>query len=357
MILNLVLATVITNFVGSSYTPDSTHFTTVQAAITAVPEESSDSYVIRLDAGTYREKVKVEGKRNNITVIGDMVHPENYVISWNDSPSVGHNPDGSIIYNEDGSVYGPGTGGSYTFGIYGYTSNFEMRGVTIYNSATDEQLAADGTEAGQAVALTLGNGSAGTPSTFRRCRIIAHQDTLCTYGPGYFEDCYVEGSVDFIFGGHAALFNRCELHSVGGYVAAGNHDASIVKVGYLFYKCRVTVEDGKETYLGRPWYSGHNVWWVDSHFGKGVKSNMYATMSTPVYGETKIYHYGCTSEVSFVYPSDFPAGVIVTGTTDDFWTKIETDFGYTSLKDIWKWESVATFRTWQPTIRPGVVIR
>ena len=48
------------------------------------------------------------------------------------------------------------------------------------------------------------------------------QDTLYTYGKGcrqYYEDCYIEGTVDFIFGWSTAVFNRCHIHSKGIWVS------------------------------------------------------------------------------------------------------------------------------------------
>ena len=75
----------------------------------------------------------------------------------------------------------------------------------------------------------------------------------------YFEKCYIEGSVDFVFGGSVALFNDCELHShQGGYVTAGSH-APDLPFGYVFVKCRVTCGGGKQTSLGRPWRPFANV--------------------------------------------------------------------------------------------------
>lgn len=55
---------------------------------------------------------------------------------------------------------------------------------------------------------------------------MGNQDTLYLYGAGNrdgqtvtenahirFDDCYVEGTTDFIFGSAAALFRRCEIRS------------------------------------------------------------------------------------------------------------------------------------------------
>lgn len=84
---------------------------------------------------------------------------------------------------------------------------------------------------------------------FKKCRFLGFQDTLFTYGKGvrnYFEECYIEGTVDFIFGWSTAVFNRCRIHSLGkGYVTAPSTDQG-QRFGYLFYDCQLTAEEGLE---------------------------------------------------------------------------------------------------------------
>lgn len=84
---------------------------------------------------------------------------------------------------------------------------------------------------------------------FKKCRFLGFQDTLYTYGKGvrnYFEECYIEGTVDFIFGWSTAFFNRCRIHSLGkGYVTAPSTDQG-QRFGYLFYDCQLTAEEGLE---------------------------------------------------------------------------------------------------------------
>ena len=87
---------------------------------------------------------------------------------------------------------------------------------------------------------------------FKNCRFLGSQDTLYTYGKNcrqYYEDCYIEGTVDFIFGWSTAVFNRCHIHSKsGGYVTAPSTDQG-QKYGYVFYDCRLTADDGVRMYL------------------------------------------------------------------------------------------------------------
>jgi pectinesterase len=55
----------------------------------------------------------------------------------------------------------------------------------------------------QAVALRI----SGDKSAFYNCRLIGFQDTLCDdKGRHLFKDCYIEGTVDYIFGSGKSLY-------------------------------------------------------------------------------------------------------------------------------------------------------
>ena len=132
---------------------------------------------------------------------------------------------------------------------------------------------------GQEVALTV----YGDAFTMERCRLASTQDTLFL-GPlpadlieryeGFlpdhlrqdkacsqrFDDCLIEGTVDFIFGCGKAVFHDCEIRSVYdardiGYVAAPAHAPEQTE-GFLFEHCRFTAEESVSPgsiYLARPW--------------------------------------------------------------------------------------------------------
>ena len=55
----------------------------------------------------------------------------------------------------------------------------------------------------QAVALRV----SGNKSAFYNCKIIGYQDTLCDdRGYHFFKNCYIQGTVDFIFGSGTSLY-------------------------------------------------------------------------------------------------------------------------------------------------------
>ena len=106
---------------------------------------------------------------------------------------------------------------------------------------------------GQAVALH----TEGTGLTFENCRFLGDQDTLFLAGHDSelkFDDCYVEGTTDFIFGPATAFFSDCEIHSkADSYITAASTPQD-VDIGFVFRNCRLTADpDVKKVYLGRPW--------------------------------------------------------------------------------------------------------
>lgn len=63
----------------------------------------------------------------------------------------------------------------------------------------------------KAVALRV----SGDRAAFFGCRILAYQDTLLDDdGRHYYENCYIEGEVDFICGNAASLFEVIKLRNI-----------------------------------------------------------------------------------------------------------------------------------------------
>ena len=91
---------------------------------------------------------------------------------------------------------------------------------------------------------------------FKNCKFIGWQDTLyAKNGRQYFENCYIEGAVDFIFGQAAAVFENCEIHSkADGFIAAPMRFAADEASGLVFDNCKLTAENtDKGVFLARPW--------------------------------------------------------------------------------------------------------
>ena len=187
-------------------------FFTVQEAINAVPDMRKGSRTtIWIRKGIYKEKVVVPESKVALSLIGE----EGTVITYDD-------------YASKPNRFGENTGTSGSASCYIYAPDFYAENITFENSAGP---------VGQAVACFVSADRA----YFKHCRFLGFQDTLYTYAKGvrqYYEECYIEGTVDFIFGWSAAVFNRCHIHSKGnGYVTAPSTDQG-QRFGYLMYDCR-----------------------------------------------------------------------------------------------------------------------
>lgn len=206
-------------------------FTTVQAAINAVPDyRKAGPTRIYIKKGMYKEKIVIAESKQNVQLIGE----DGAVLTYDD-------------YAQKPNIFGEGKGTSGSGSIYIFGPDFLAVNITFENTSGP---------VGQAVACHV----AGDRAVFRRCRFLGFQDTLYTFGENtreYYEDCYIEGTVDFIFGKATAVFNRCELRSkrTGGFLTAPATPQGS-NYGYVFYDCKLTADEGVEAgsvWLSRPW--------------------------------------------------------------------------------------------------------
>lgn len=127
--------------------------------------------------------------------------------------------------------------------------------VSIYN-VRFQNTAGD---AGPSHALSVTAG----PTTFYGCAFTGYQDTL--YGKStnaVFKNTYVEGAVDFIYGGDDAnlWFETSEIgvnRAAGGYITASGRDSNdaawyVINKSKVYGKSGVGVKAGS-VWLGRPW--------------------------------------------------------------------------------------------------------
>ncbi len=79
--------------------------------------------------------------------------------------------------------------------------------------------------------------------TVRNVDFYSYQDTLFINGSVYFENCFIEGDVDFIWGGGAAYFLRCEIRANRrGYNVQSRSTRG--ERGYTFVECTLTAAAG-----------------------------------------------------------------------------------------------------------------
>lgn len=220
-------------------------FFTVQEAINAVPDfRKNKRTTILVRKGEYKERVIIPECKINVSLIGEegaVITDDNYASKKN-------------IFGDEMSTSGSST-------VYIYAPDFYAEHITFANTAG---------RVGQAVACFID----GDRAYFKNCRFLGNQDTLYTYGKEsrqYYEGCYIEGTVDFIFGWSTAVFKDCEIHSLGdGYVTAPSTDQGKA-YGYVFWNCRLTAADeAGKVYLSRPWRPYAQAVYIQCEMGKHI---------------------------------------------------------------------------------------
>ena len=248
-------------------------YTTIQQAVDA----ASAGALILVREGVYDEKLVVH--KPDLRIVGES--RKNTVLT--------HSDYAKMLF-EDGTEQG-------TFCTY--TLLVCADGVTIENMTVRND-AGPGKIVGQAVAVY----AAADRCSFRSCDMIANQDTLFC-GPAsektarvslpydigpldspgdcgelgrrvYFEDCFIRGDIDFIFGSYRCWFERCTLFcndrgaKVNGYYTAANTPWE-QPYGFIFHECELTGDAAEGTVLlGRPWRGGAHTLFIKCKMGACV---------------------------------------------------------------------------------------
>ena len=148
----------------------SCQYKTISAALASIPS-SSTSYTINISPGTYNERLNINRSNVVLTKNGSG----NVVVQY----AIAHNTqDKNSIATEKAVVSITG-------------SNVRFYDITIANTYKQTTNIAT-------IAVSIQGQQVG----FYRCSIYGFQDTLLVNAnaTSYFKSCYIEGSVDFIYG-------------------------------------------------------------------------------------------------------------------------------------------------------------
>ncbi|MFD3836787.1 pectinesterase family protein [Streptomyces sp. NPDC058642] len=226
-------------------------YSTVQAAVNAVPANNASRVVISVKPGTYRELVKVPSNKPHVTIQGSGGSRKDTVIVYNNASGT-PKPDGSGTY---------GTGGSATVAVE--ADDFQARNLTISNDF--DEAANQSLSGHQAVALR----TAADKVFLDGIIVSGDQDTLLVdtaakdkLGRVYMTNSYVIGNVDFIFGRATTVIDKSVITlkkrwngTSAGYVTAPSTAAD--RKGILIANSTVNGDVSSASfYLGRPWHAG-----------------------------------------------------------------------------------------------------
>ncbi|KAI4378073.1 hypothetical protein MLD38_015610 [Melastoma candidum] len=205
------------------------HYRSVQEAVNSVPSGNNRWARIVINPGIYMEQLTIPGNKPCIFLDGSNRHLV------------------TITFNKHSQ-----TDTSATFSSY--PKNVVIRGITFKNSYN-----VYGTKATTQVKQALAARVYGDKSIFYECGFIGVQDTLWDVtGRHYYHSCYIEGAVDFIFGGGQSYFEDCMInatvslpphHITKGYVTAQGRSSPGDSSGFVFR--RGTVVGARNVFLGR----------------------------------------------------------------------------------------------------------
>lgn len=242
-------------------------YRTVQAAIDAVPAGNRAPVTITIKSGTYREKVTIPKDKPFITLRGTGSSPGQVVITRNVSAGQAGNHLGSA-----------------TVVVQGH--DFTAANLTMVNDYDEN---ANGSS--QALALYLDSDR----SVLRNVRLLADQDTflLNNNARSYVVDSYIEGTVDFIYGGGTAVFDRCTIYekrTVGGPITAASTDPGKT-YGFLFYRSTIRGAKTGTVQLGRPWRQGAQVLYRESNLSDIATAQPWIDMSGATWQKARFLEY------------------------------------------------------------------
>ncbi|KAK3213313.1 hypothetical protein Dsin_018019 [Dipteronia sinensis] len=210
------------------------NYKTVSEAIKAVPKQFPGRFVIYVKEGIYNEKVVIPYGMSNITMYGDG--SQKSIITGNKGVK-----DGLLLHQTS------------TIQILGH--GFMAQSIGFRNTA--------GAAKEQAVAAQVQSDCA----IFINCRFEGYQDTLwAATHRQFYKKCMIIGTVDFIFGDAAALFQNCVIqlrkpndgqHNV--ITASGRVEANEA-TGIVIQNCKIVAHESLKvaknsvnSYLSRPW--------------------------------------------------------------------------------------------------------
>lgn len=210
------------------------NFTTINQALEYVPKNGNKTFTLYIKEGVYEEKVNINATLRNLMIVGDG--PTKTKIT------------GRLNFIDGTNTY-------HTATVAVAADHFIARDIGFENSA--------GPEKHQAVALRV----SGDMAIFYNCQMDGYQDTLYahTYRQ-FYRDCVISGTIDFIFGDSAAVFQNCTLvvrkpldNQQCIVTAQGRKDIR-QPTGLIMQNCSFVSDPAyfpvrfkNKAYLGRPW--------------------------------------------------------------------------------------------------------
>ncbi|KAF3328258.1 pectinesterase/pectinesterase inhibitor 45 [Carex littledalei] len=246
-------------------------YKTINDAIKNIPA-SYTKYVIYVKAGVYEEMVMIPRDKPNLTIYGDGMDKTIVTGSISDRGSATKLQ--SVFAIDGQNFIAKDMGFRNTAGAIGYPA------VTVRTSA--EYI------------------------SFYNCKIDGYQDTLYAHtGRQFFRDCTISGTIDFIFGNSAVVFQNCKIvvntpqPGAQNVITANGRTDPNMKTGFVLHNCEIMADKDFEAnrlntanYLGRPWKEYARTMIIESTIGDLIHQDGWMSwkntnfgLNTLTYGE------------------------------------------------------------------------
>ncbi|GFS30585.1 plant invertase/pectin methylesterase inhibitor superfamily [Actinidia rufa] len=250
-------------------------YKTISAAVAAIPTKHQGRWIIYVKAGIYSEYVTIPKSATDVFMYGDG--PTRTIVTGSKNFAIRKIP----------------TMQTATFAVVG--KGFIAKGMGFRNTA--------GTQGHQAVAFR----SQSDMSAYVDCRFEGYQDTLYYQSNRQlYRNCFISGTVDFIFGRGTALIQNSEIqlrmpepNQQNTVTADGNHEENGI-AGLVLQNCRITAEPELfpkrltiKNYLGRPWDKFSTTAVIESEIGDLIQPEGWMVWATAPNHETAtVVEYG-----------------------------------------------------------------
>jgi pectinesterase len=246
------------------------NFKTIQEAIFAARDLSQQQVTIHIKNGVYNEKLIIPSWKTNITLLGES--RDGTIITYNDHA-------GKRLATRDEFLKTDSlrTFTSYTVLVEG--NDCRIENLTIKNTSG---------RVGQGVALHV----EGDRFVAKGCTLIGNQDTLyaATESRQFYDNCYIEGTTDFIFGEATCVFRRCTLKNlVNSFIAAPSTRPG-TKYGFVFLDCTLIADTSvTKAFLGRPWRPYGKAVYINANMGKHIAKEGWDNWRNPAQEKTAVF--------------------------------------------------------------------
>lgn len=253
------------------------NYKTIQEAVNSFRDHMQVRVTLYIKNGVYAEKLIIPSWKPNVHVIGES--KEGVIITGDDYSGKAYPGGKDWTGNSKYSTY-------TSYVVLVDATDIILENLTIRNTAG---------RVGQAVALHV----EGDRFMCKNCNLLGNQDTLYAAAEGsrqYYENCYIEGTTDFIFGKSISVFQSCTIKNLSDSFITAAATPEYQRFGFVFFDCKLIADPAaKKVYLGRPWRPYAKTIFIRTDMGNQILPAGWDNWGNAANEKTVLYaEYGST---------------------------------------------------------------